>query len=301
MCIRDSAGGVEFDFFAGTTLAANESLVVMHFNPNLPVNSDKVRAFESRYGVTVDNGFTGGFAGRLSEVGERVELQSRVANPSGDIRVTEDSVVYDTTGSWPSALATGESLVRTSAVHWGSTPSSWESAAATPSNTEFSAGIVGDLTGDGIVDVHDIDTLTIAVASGRTQSAYDITGDGTVDAADISQLATTIGILPGDANLDGIINANDLNAVGRHWLQSNCVDWSRGEFTGDGIVDVADLKVIGLRWLQAATPRAATAALPPPQITGPQADAAFDIMRTDPADADSMIRALDTHLSLIHI
>ena len=43
----------------------------------------------------------------------------------------------------------------------------------------------------------------------------------------------------GDANLDGTINAQDLNALGQNWQASTNL-WSRGDFTADGFVDGQD-------------------------------------------------------------
>ena len=49
--------------------------------------------------------------------------------------------------------------------------------------------------------------------------------------------------LPGDANLDGRVDVNDLTIVLSHFGQSG-MGWSQGEFTGDGMVDVNDLTIV---------------------------------------------------------
>ena len=66
--------------------------------------------------------------------------------------------------------------------------------------------------------------------------------------------------LPGDANEDGMVNAQDLNAVGINWQMAGRT-WSDGDFTGDGLVNAADLNVLALNWQATA---AATAAVPEP-------------------------------------
>ena len=62
--------------------------------------------------------------------------------------------------------------------------------------------------------------------------------------------------LLGDANLDGSVNASDLNALGQNWLgQPNT--WQLGDFNADGTVNAGDLNKIGQNW-QASIPSAAS-------------------------------------------
>ena len=49
--------------------------------------------------------------------------------------------------------------------------------------------------------------------------------------------------LPGDANLDGKVDINDLTMVLAHYGQSG-MTWAQGEFTGDGTVDINDLTIV---------------------------------------------------------
>jgi hypothetical protein len=49
--------------------------------------------------------------------------------------------------------------------------------------------------------------------------------------------------LPGDANLDGKVDINDLTIVLSHYGQTGTT-WSQGEFTGDGTVDINDLTIV---------------------------------------------------------
>jgi probable HAF family extracellular repeat protein len=49
--------------------------------------------------------------------------------------------------------------------------------------------------------------------------------------------------LPGDANLDGKVDINDLTIVLANYGQTGMV-WSQGEFTGDGKVDINDLTIV---------------------------------------------------------
>ena len=49
--------------------------------------------------------------------------------------------------------------------------------------------------------------------------------------------------MPGDANLDGRVDINDLTVVLAHYGQTG-MTWTQGEFTGDGTVDINDLTIV---------------------------------------------------------
>ena len=49
--------------------------------------------------------------------------------------------------------------------------------------------------------------------------------------------------LPGDANLDGKVDINDLTIVLAHYGQTGAT-WSTGDFIGDGTVDINDLTIV---------------------------------------------------------
>lgn len=56
--------------------------------------------------------------------------------------------------------------------------------------------------------------------------------------------------LPGDANLDGTVDALDLNALALSWRGE--AGWHGGDFTADGLVDAADLNLLAVNWRHAA-------------------------------------------------
>ena len=69
---------------------------------------------------------------------------------------------------------------------------------------------------------------------------------------------------PGDANLDGKVDATDLNALALNW-RSGGATWSQGDLTGDRIVDASDLNALALNWQSGvASAAAAPAAVPEP-------------------------------------
>ena len=52
---------------------------------------------------------------------------------------------------------------------------------------------------------------------------------------------------PGDANLDGRVDAGDLNEVAINW-QGEDRGWREGDFNGDGVVDAGDLNLVAVNW-----------------------------------------------------
>ncbi len=77
-------------------------------------------------------------------------------------------------------------------------------------------------------------------------------------------------VLPGDANLDGKVDINDLTIVLAHYDQRGA--WTQGEFTGSGAVDINDLTIVLANYN--ATASSATAgpiAVPEPCSVAPLA------------------------------
>ena len=118
-----------------------------------------------------------------------------------------------------------------------------------------------DFDADGKCGVDDIDLLSVAIEAGANNLVFDINEDGTVSAEDLvawRELAASgrgfaQSYLDGDANLDGKVDARDLNVIALNWQQSGN-GWSDGNFvTSDnrvrfGHVNSADLASIGLNW-----------------------------------------------------
>jgi hypothetical protein len=50
--------------------------------------------------------------------------------------------------------------------------------------------------------------------------------------------------LPGDANLDGKVDINDLTVVLTNYGKSTGMSWTTGDFIGDGTVDINDLTIV---------------------------------------------------------
>jgi hypothetical protein len=56
------------------------------------------------------------------------------------------------------------------------------------------------------------------------------------------------GIIPGDVNIDGVVNGLDISLVASHWLQMGTN--VRGDTNGDGVVNGLDISAVSAHWLQ---------------------------------------------------
>ena len=141
----------------------------------------------------------------------------------------------------------------------------------------LTADEVCDFDSNDVCDAADIDLL---FASGDVSEgvpvppgdvAFDINGDGIIDNGDADQwLAAAAsengfaGPFPrGDANLDGTVDAADLNALALNWRGSDAV-WSGGDFTGDGNVTAEDLNELALKWRSSLPLASRTETIPEP-------------------------------------
>ncbi len=255
-------GGVDFDFAADATLAAGETVVIVPFDPDDEQNIGKLAAFQTHYGLDNSVRLIGGYGGQLDNGGERIELQRRhvfAENPLLVGHLSEDEVLYDDLSPWPApADGLGGSLQRRSPTFVGNSPSSWEGAVPTPGSVRFGGNLIGDFTGDGNVTAADIDMLYNAINFGSSVTYYDLDGSGVVTQTDVTYLREHIlNVFAGDANLDRIVDASDLNAVAVNWWRDNGAGWADGDFNGDGKVNAFDLNAIGVNWRAARIDAAA--------------------------------------------
>jgi hypothetical protein len=125
--------------------------------------------------------------------------------------------------------------------------------------------IFGDVTGEGLLTVRDLDQLTSEIRAGSTDTKFDLDESGAVDSADRDFWVTDVmSTSIGDANLDGKVSATDLNALALNWRATDATSWSQGEFTGDGNVDAMDLNALALNWQSGIAAAASPAAVPEP-------------------------------------
>ena len=75
-------------------------------------------------------------------------------------------------------------------------------------------------------------------------------GDGSVGFR-MASVASVFEPLPGDANLDGVVDGGDLSILGANWLGAGKT-WGQGDFNDDGTVNGGDLSILGANWLTGA-------------------------------------------------
>jgi hypothetical protein len=73
------------------------------------------------------------------------------------------------------------------------------------------------------------------VSDGIPRIAYD----------DISMFDLSI---PGDANVDGLVDVGDLGILAANYGTTSGALWSQGDFNGDGLVDVGDLGILAANY-----------------------------------------------------
>jgi hypothetical protein len=83
--------------------------------------------------------------------------------------------------------------------------------------------------------------LTFNAASESDYASFTVTGSSALGG--VSYAISSTAILPGDANIDGRVDINDLTTVLTSYNQTG-QSWSTGDFIGDGTVDINDLTIV---------------------------------------------------------
>ena len=125
-----------------------------------------------------------------------------------------------------------------------------------------------DFDSNQICDLADLDMLLFD-ALGTTDPSFDLDGSGgPIDLADRDEWLLLAGAengaqyVLGDSNLEGRVDANDLNNVALNWLRTDANSWQQGDFNGDNVVNASDLNDLGVNWLHGV---AAASAVPEPK------------------------------------
>ena len=120
-----------------------------------------------------------------------------------------------------------------------------------------------DFDGSGQCDADDIDAMFsfgnvrqgVALLPEGVQR-FELQLDGVVDLADrdawLLMAATENGFeksfAVGDVDLDGFVNASDLNALALNWQSTSTTNYTEGDVNGDGKVDSSDLNGLAINW-----------------------------------------------------
>jgi len=131
--------GIDFDFPAGATLGPYSTIVLVPFDLD---EIDKLTDLTTAYGITWPVEMYGGYSGRLSNAGEKVQLQRpgtpRPEDPTYYPGLLEDEVFYDDKVPWPmEADGGGDSLNRSKSELWGNDAANWDAATPTPGKVPF--------------------------------------------------------------------------------------------------------------------------------------------------------------------
>jgi hypothetical protein len=239
-------GDTDVDFLPGTIVAPGETVILVSFSPT---NADRVRAFRAHYGIGEEVRMIGQYGGQLNNGSHRLRLQHATSPAADDPQVIPwiiaDEVTYDDRGEWSTeADGTGNSLTRRSVTAHGNDGTRWSAAAPTPGSLAATLSTPGDFDGDGLITGADIDQLFDALAISSNVAAFDLDSNGTLDRLDAAYLITELlETLPGDANLDGVVDGLDFNVWSSHKFSSCSATWTTGDFNGDASVDVRDFNV----------------------------------------------------------
>ena len=102
-----------------------------------------------------------------------------------------------------------------------------------------------DFNFNGLCDLADLDALLAEEILGSV--IYDLDGSLTIDLNDRDIFLRAIDSLPGDFDLSGKTDVEDLNVLALHWQQP-VTSFGVGDANGDGFVDSLDLNDVGVYW-----------------------------------------------------
>ena len=111
-----------------------------------------------------------------------------------------------------------------------------------PAGNSLLVGILGFADGAGNISEYSFNGAFLGTFANPVSNP----SQGFVEAT--SMLVVPGPSLPGDVNLDGIVNSQDLAIVSSEWLQSG--PGLEGDANGDGIVNSQDIALISSNWLQ---------------------------------------------------
>jgi len=110
---------------------------------------------------------------------------------------------------------------------------------------------LGDFDTNRLLESGDLEQLYDVVAAGTNDADFDLhnPADGLVNADDLHLwIDQLFGSAPGDLDLDGDVDADDLDVLAGNWQQA-VTAYADGDINGSGFVDIADLGTLASNWL----------------------------------------------------
>ena len=240
-------GDREYEFPTGTTIGPAAVLTVVAFDP---ADFQTRVLFDLLYGSAGANLMGPAFGALGDGLGEiRLMRPEQTSPEEPDIIPFSlvDEVQYNDVAPWPVDVAEANRTInRVDPIAFGNNGLNWNADRETPGRVDFTVSVDGDVTGDRLVDSHDIDRVCRAIREGDSTATFDLNGDGVVNVNDQVFLVQNILLTgPGDGNLDGTYDSSDLViafVAGEYedGLVANS-GWRDGDWNCDGEFNTKDL------------------------------------------------------------
>ena len=221
--LRDA---VDFEFPTGVSLAANERLLVVSFDP--ATNATALAGFRATYALSPSVPVFGPWRGRLGNDGESLELEKPDAPLADGLpdagfvpHVLVDKVRYSDRSPWPSLAdgstnGTGVSLQRRSSLRYGNDPVNWIAGVPTPGAITGPAVLtppgISSFTSPSGVAAGANATLTVA-ATGSAPLSYEWRFNGRLLTGATGATFTVTNFQTANVGRYGVLIANPAGAI----------------------------------------------------------------------------------------
>ncbi|HUT01137.1 MAG TPA: lamin tail domain-containing protein, partial [Phycisphaerae bacterium] len=326
--------GIEFTFPPDVSVPAGGLVLLTNVEP---------ATYRASHYVPAEVQLFGPYVGALSDGGETITLAKpggpeTLPEPFVPY-ITAESVKYNDNTPWPAGPdGNGPALGRLLSLNYGNDSVNWGPSAAPvhlgwsldasggPVQPELTFSFSGNVFADGgaVTALDDGGTPVAATISNSGSDSLVVTFDapltyGRAYTVVLSEAllgdragravgggpieATFMAALDGDANLDGMVDADDYVRVKAHLGQTDA-NWTHGDFDGSGVVDRGDFWTMAANFGSAFTPPPPAAGLgiaPPSEATAALAqpadeplDAGDESLQAAPAvgSLDAILAAL---------